>query len=208
MDLPFTLPPFMIGRSNLWLQNGQILPGSALVINSIYSGPFFLQREKKPAPAQMPAVRQTPPSLHLRGGMPPALYRHPDQPDQRLVCEGFAQEPDGPGPHGLFLDPLGVVRGHEDHRHVQPGGVQAIEDLQAGHPRHLHVDHRTVCVGSLPRPRGTRPRTRTCAPACPRSAAGASGRGPPTGRRRRCGSWGEGSPIGFGPRAGGCRERR
>ena len=41
MDLLFTLPPFVIGQSNVWLKNEQIVPGSALVINSIYSEPFF-----------------------------------------------------------------------------------------------------------------------------------------------------------------------
>ena len=99
-------------------------------------------------------------ALSARRGSPP--HRDPDQLDQFFVRKGLAQEPDGAGPHGLFLDPLGVVRGHEDHRYVQAGGAQAIQDLQAGHPRHLHVDHGTVRARELPPPRKSAPDVNVC----------------------------------------------
>ena len=78
--------------------------------------------------------------------LPAALQSVPDQAYQGLIRKGFSQKPDCPGSQGLFLHPFGFMGGHENHRHVQARIVQVGLDLQAGHPRHLHVDHSTIRI--------------------------------------------------------------
>jgi hypothetical protein len=81
-----------------------------------------------------------------RIGLSTALQRNPDQFDQRLIPERFSQKAYGSGSHGSFFDPLFRESGDENYRHIHPGALHALLNLQTGHAGHLHVDHGAIHI--------------------------------------------------------------
>jgi hypothetical protein len=79
--------------------------------------------------------------------LPATLQRTPDQAHHGFVRKWFSQESDCSGFQGLFFDPLFLVCGDENDRHIHAGAVHVLLNLQTAHPGHLHVDYRAIRIG-------------------------------------------------------------
>lgn len=77
---------------------------------------------------------------------PSSLHGIPDQAHQSFIGERFSQKAGRSVFKGLFFDALLLMGRDKNNRQIHSGTPHLLLNFKAGHPWHLHVDHRTIRI--------------------------------------------------------------
>ncbi len=77
---------------------------------------------------------------------PSSLHGIPDQTHQSFIGEGFSQKAGRSVFKSPFFNALLLVGRDKNNRQIHSRAPHLLLNLKAGHPGHLHVDHRTIRI--------------------------------------------------------------